>query len=268
MDFFAIIRFMILIIIITVAWFVGRMTVLPAIKIFPSMPPEPIIRGVYTVVLEATKAIFHYILIFLLIMYIIYCIIRKFVPRYILFIPLRQPLLDLTPLYELRVSGIFPLMDRLAGILLNSMPFSHRIYGAFMAVGKFLQSSVGYIFRELSPFQQKINQSVSGASSSSSSRPPPARAQSRQDALKNKRDPNAEEANLENEGGSEPIYKANYTERQNQYVEKEYRQCVESQYTEVKPGMSTIDRLLANINNNRVAITCNVEKLKHYTRLQ
>lgn len=273
MDMFSAIRFMILIIVITIAWFIGRMLVLPAVdKIFPNLPPVPVIKGIYTVVLEGTKAIFHYILIFLLIMYVIYCIIRKFVPEMIIFIPLRQPLLDLTPLYELRVSGIFPLMDRLTDVVLSSMPFSQRLYGVFTGVGEFLMKSIGFISDELSPLKQAIvgtaQQSAGNTGSLVRVEKPSSTVEKRSNALKKKRAPNSEDPMLNNEGGAEPGYKANYSKEGNIFVEKEFQQCIEQQYAEITPDMGMFQKLKANINNNKVAITCNVEKLKHYSNIK
>lgn len=279
MDFFIIIRIMIWVIIVSVTWFFGRLMVLPAVdKIFPNLPPVPVVRGIYTIVLEALKAVFHYILIFLLIMYVIYCIIRAFVPAFILFIPLKQPLLDLTPLYELRVSGIFPLMDRVVEIIFSSMPFTQRIMRALQAIGKFMASSVGYIFGQLNFVKIALNQKLSemtGRYSSSTqisrSTSTPKKSgtvQSRSQALKQKRDPNSTDPLMDAEGGVEPTFKPNYSKKGNIYVENEYQRCIEKNYKEITPDMSMTNRLQATISNNNTSITCNVQKLKHYSNIK
>lgn len=277
MDFFIIIRIMIWVIIVSVVWFFGRLMVLPAVdKIFPNLPPVPVVRGLYTVVLEALKAIFHYILIFLLIMYVIYCIIRAFVPPFILFIPLRQPLLDLTPLYELRVSGIFPLMDRVVKIIFSNMPFGRRIMSAFQAVGQFMARSIGFIFGQLNFVKMALRSkladmtsSSSGSSTRTSQPKPTSTAQSRSQALKKKRDPNSTDPMMENEEGSaEPTFKPNYTKKGNIYVENEYQRCIEKNYKQITPDMSTWKRLQASLSNNNTSITCGVQKLKHYSNIK
>jgi hypothetical protein len=256
------------------------------LKVFPA-DFDPITKSVAYGSRVALTKLFDYACIFLLIMYVIYCIIRKFVPKKILFFKVRQPLLDLTPLYELRVTGIFPLMDRLVNVVFSKLPFSKRIYGVFWGVGNFIRGSIGYVqSMVVAKGNRFVKQSTGGANVSSmfdsgqtydedvTTKPNPKAIPSRKNAKANRVEPYPEDDNEDvtspppnprldsKQGQPEPIDKPDRTKSENIYIEKEYNQCIERQYLQITPNMSYKDRLITKAKNNRTAINCGVQKIQ------
>jgi len=161
-------------------------------------------------------------------------------------------LLALTPLYELRVAGIFPLMDTLVDVIFSRLPFSNRVFLFFNGIGNFLAKSIGAFQGQMKAliFRNAPNTSLPsiGYGGSSSS--------------KNKKDEQPSQ-----EVSEEPSDDPDRSPLENEYIDKEYQQCIEENYVPVTPDMSTLEVAMTSLKNNSSSITCNIQKLQSYTRL-
>jgi len=244
MSFFQVIRTIIFFIILMIAWFAGRIMVLPNIRVgLPALPPGAFWNTIYTAILEVCKAVFHYILIALIIIWIIYWIIKKFVPNFP--IPFKTILLALTPFHELRVAGIFSLFDRIYAAIFSFIPIPNRILSVFSALGNFLASSIG-------AFSAQIRRKAGGNKSSAA--PPKA---------------NEEEGDItgENDTSDEPTDDNSLTLNENKYIDKEFQQCVAENYIDPGVDASTTDKLKARIQNSQSRTICNLKKLEAQSNL-
>lgn len=235
MGFFEVIRMIIFFIILMIAWFIGRLIVLKSIKVgLPALPPSAVWQTLYNVILEVCKAIFHYILIFLLIMWIIYWIIKKFIPNFP--IPFKTILLAITPLYELRVAGIFNLFDAVFMAIFSALPIPNRLLLVGNAVGNFLSKSVLVFSYEL--------QKKTGVKTSAVSKPPP---------------PQPDFG--ENDVSGEPTDDANFFPNENRYVDKEFQQCIAENYVEPAPDATNMEKISAQVKNSQARTICNIKKM-------
>jgi hypothetical protein len=244
MSFFEVVRMIIFFIVLMIAWFAGRILVLPNIRVgIPALPPASVWNTIYTAILEICKAVFHYILIFLLIMWIIYWIIKKFVPDFP--IPFKTILLALTPLYELRVAGIFNLFDRIYAAIFSFMPIPNRILSVFSALASFLASSMG-------AFTAQVRKTTGVGKAKPNNKPT---AEDEYDVTG------------ENDNSDEPTDDNAITPNENKYIDKEYQQCIAENYIDVGKDATTMEKLSARVKNTQSKTLCSLKKLEAQSNL-
>jgi hypothetical protein len=85
----------------------------------PNVMPVPIVDMIKRIAfffVQITLPFFWILMMFVIIAYIVYCIIRKFVPENVLGIPMRKLALMLPPLPPFIACGIFGIMDAVVGL--------------------------------------------------------------------------------------------------------------------------------------------------------
>lgn len=241
MGFMTVIKAMINIVIITILTLVGRIVVFPHVKILLSqLPPTTLWHPVARIFFSVLFALFYISMTFLLIMYVIYIIIKRFVPNFP--IPLKKILLALTPFYELRVSGVFPLFDAVLGIIFSRDSFGNRLIRLGRAIGMFLASSIFY----LTP------KSKSKPKAAAPKKPPP---------------PKEGEFNDNDTTENEPDYDETMSLAENKYVQKEFQQCISENYKPINDKMSEEEKTYASVSNATSKIICDIKKLQSYSTL-
>lgn len=173
-------------------------------------------------------------------MYVIYIIIRTFVPNFP--IPFKTILLALTPLYELRVAGIFGLLDAVIGIVFSTIPLPDRVIRLGNALGRFFSGS----------FIALMN--MFGANKRKKSAPPP---------------PPPEEgvANFEDTDADEPTDNPQLTAAENKYVDKEFHQCLSENYVPKVEGASYMESLRVEAGNSSARTICKLRKTQTLANL-
>ena len=128
---------------------IGRWFILPHMKVgvfsFSKGIDGVVIRSIYGVLLYIANAIFHWILAVLFCIYVVWIIIKKFVPEMIIFIPIRMMLLALPPFRPLEDAGILPLIDDIVNILTSGGTIMDKLRAVFNALYNFLQRASGYV---------------------------------------------------------------------------------------------------------------------------
>lgn len=127
--------------------------------IAPGIFPEPIGEVIIKIcfyIFTIAVYLFGLILMFLLIIFVIWMIIRYIIPAVIwiplfFFIPIRAILLAIPPFPELTDAGILPLMERLLNVFISSDTFIKRIGVSTRAVMSFLLTSTRYVFKSVAP---------------------------------------------------------------------------------------------------------------------
>jgi len=270
-----ILRLMIAFIIIFIAWQVGRWIVLPHLQIFPYIPPNPLWEGLYSVLLSISTAIFHYIVLFILILYALYLIIDNFL-RWILppfSIIIAEILLAMTPFRELRESGLKRLFDRIFfSIIPVPKKLKDKVRDIAQALGEYLYSSLGFtgeILNELlgSPIakaRQKIREKqaeITGDIKETISDVGTGIKKETgmiSDAIL-KSDPLPQNQQKRKETST--------ATREEQYLEKKYEQCLierNKPYTEDMTGIDRAKTALSNSVNNTI---CSAQKIKDKLQL-
>lgn len=126
---------------------IARWFVLPKIRIFPYIYPEFIWVNLYNLFLALSHQVFGYILMFLLIMYVIWLIIKWFIPNFPL--PFKKILLRLPPIYQLEKSGIFGLMDGVRKTIISNDRLNRRLARVGYSISQFLIRSSAFMGKGL-----------------------------------------------------------------------------------------------------------------------
>lgn len=275
-NFMKILRMMIAFVIIVLAWQIGRWIVLPHLQIFPYIPPNPLWEGLYSLLLSVVAAVFHYIILFLLILYALYLIIDWFV-RWIL--PpfstiIASILLAMTPFKELKQSGLKKLFDRIFfSIIPIPKSIKDKLKDIGQALGEYLYSSLGFtgkILNELfgSPIakaQAKASAAVDNTIEGIGNKISDVKKDIKEET--NKISDAIFESDPLPENQEEVKEKVSTMTREEQYLEKKYEQCLIERNKPYAEDMTGIDRakiaLLNSVNNT----VCSAQKIKDKIQL-
>lgn len=143
MNFFTIINLMIAFLVAYIMFMLMRWFVLPNIRIFPYIYPQFLWVSLYNLLVNACTQIFAYIIMFILIMYVIWLIVRLFVPNFP--IPMKSIILRLPPLYQMQKAGIFGLIDSVRKILVSNDTLVRRFARAGQGISTFLIKGSGFL---------------------------------------------------------------------------------------------------------------------------
>ena len=249
MGFLTALRWMIIIVIIVLTMFVGRIIVFEHLEVFlKGLPPTQLWHPIMRLVLSVINSMFHWILLFLVIMYIIYLLIKMFVPNIWPFLPLKNIFLSITPLYELRRAGVFGLFDAVVNLIFSSDPFLIRILKVGQAFGRFL-AGPAILLRE------NGKQVVVGKDMSMD--------MDTNNLLK----PEKGEDSFQDDTEGEPTYEETVSPAENRYIQKEYQQCISESYIVPTNDMSDEEKSTVDIRNNASKIICDVKKIQSYGTL-
>lgn len=220
---------MVLFIVIYLLVMIGRWFVLPHLKVFPNIPPSWLWTSIVGVILAIFTAIFHYILIALVIIYILWIIIKKFVPNFP--IPFKKILLRLPPFRPLERAGILPLIDDVRKILFSVMPLKDRVEKAGRSIGRFLSRSFGFVLG-------MAGIKFDGVSSQPSRR----------------------------RGGAEDDDSA-LSPAEALEVQEAYLQCIEESITPITPEMTTVEKQKLGLRNQQNSVICKLRQLDIQARI-
>lgn len=234
---------MIFIIIIAIILFIGRPLVFEHIEIFlKGLPPTQLWHPIMRIIFGIINSLFHYILMFLIIMYVIYLIIKLFIPNFP--IPFKTILLSITPLKELQQAGIFRLFDEIIAALTSGGPILRVILRIISAIARFLASPF-YMLRSLGT--SKVIR-IGGGSSS-------------------KKEKIDDTSAPPEETDGEPKYDNSMSILENIYLQKEYQQCINENYKAVTPDMADLDKQKVNVQNTTSKILCDIQKMQAYANI-
>lgn len=223
------ITLIILFIVIYLLWMILRWFVLPHMKIFPYIPPQFIWTTAYGAVVYAATAVFHWILMALAIIYILWIIIKNYVPNFP--IPFKTILLNMPPFKPLEDAGVLPFIDRLVDILLSSDRFGTRIRNAANAFADFVKGSVSFIFSNAPMPKRQGSSAPSGAGADTG-------------------------------GDGEAVASG-----EKQQIEDENDRCIEENTKVLPRDASGTERAKAMVENQKMRIDCRLKTLQAYTNL-
>lgn len=128
----------------------SRLFILPHLKVgLPALEPAWFWGMVYGTILAASSFLFHFILIFLAIVYVVWVFIRKFVINFP--VPFRSILLRLPPFRQLEQAGVLPFIHTIVTTILSKLPFADRLKRVFEATGTFFYNSTLFLVAKLGP---------------------------------------------------------------------------------------------------------------------
>lgn len=279
----------ILLICLVLAWIIGSQFVLPHLQVFPKLDPIPFWQTIYNYAFQYAFLAANWVACALVIFYAIYWAVRKFVPKKILFFKVRDRILDLTPLRELRETGIVGLFDRLLGVFSSGMnPLKKvieviRILASFvvLVVKNFIRL-MQRIFRrkpiEIAPWAPSFDTDSGGTGgggggtvakketyngglamekgdvgSSSNDTIVISKVSTREEAK-------GTDAGLDNDG--EPIQNTEerITPQEDLYIDRQYRQCLLENYKPITKDMTKWERFKAETENSQSKVACNARR--------
>ncbi len=215
---------------------IGRWFVLPHLKVFPNIPPQWLWTSIVGVIMYIFNAIFHYIIMILIIIYILWLIIRKFVPNFP--IPIRRILLRLPPFRPLEQAGILPLMDRVRKVIFSRLPVSKRLMNAGEAIGLFLASSTTFIMNK---FGMNVPTLPFAGGTTEDVKPYKERKLSKKEKAKQ--------------------------EAEDREVRESYLQCIEESIIPITPTMTTAEKEANAFRNQQNTLICKIDQMRNYSRI-
>lgn len=123
-------------------WMISRWLVLPHLRIFPYIKPQWLWVTLYNIFSYAMNAIFMWILLFLLIVYVTWLIIRR-LPNFP--IPIKRILLRMSPWRPLDRAGVLPLIDDLRRIVFSTESLERRLDLTVTSLGRFFEKSFKFL---------------------------------------------------------------------------------------------------------------------------
>jgi hypothetical protein len=207
---------------------------------WPYIPPQPLWRGLYGVFVFLMNLIFKWILLFLILVYITWLIIKKYVPNFP--IPFKMILLRMPPWRPLEKAGVLQLIDSLRKIIFSNQSVEGRLSGVGRAVGNFFGKSLIYV-------QSYTRAKISGVRTPA----PPTYSVS---------GPSSSEAAIRK--GSKP---SPYEEDEVQQIQDEYLQCIEEETIPIYNDMGGMEKAQALIKNSSASTKCKVKSMQSYSKL-
>lgn len=129
-------------IVVYVLWMTLRWLVLPHLRIFPYIKPQWLWVTMYNIFCYVMNMIFFWIILFLLIVYITWLIIRR-LPNFP--IPIKRMLLRMSPWRPLAEAGVLPLIDDIRKIIFSADGFERRLTRTAEAFGNFFDKSFSFL---------------------------------------------------------------------------------------------------------------------------
>jgi len=212
---------------------------------FRELPIVIFLEGVLKIIMsKADKMLLILVILFIPLfqIYLIYCIVRTYLPPVIFFIPIRKMLLESVIIVELIESNIFPLMDTIGDILLKTVPFFDKLYMIFTNIGDFTKIYINDLIQQSEKFMTEfskgssVKEIMNGGNSDSSSY--------NEDAYKESIKYNFNE---------------NYSAADNQILEKSLKECVDAGFQKIKSDTEPLDKLKIMLANNGTSLGCNLK---------
>src|SRR5210317_372064 len=240
-------------------WQIARLLVLPNVSIFPMIPPSSIWISIYIGFLWVTTAFFWFAVYYTSYLFVIYVILDTVV-RWLfwIYIGIMVPagqimaeiLLNISPLKDLRESGLVALFYELVGIVFSKKSFSRRILDFVKALFNFLAVASG-LKRRITNIQEKIVKSPNTYDEKSDNNS----ANENYTTSRNtkKEDTKKEDTKPADLGGIKLT---------NQYAKANFEKCYAENYNQLTDNMSTIEKIKTRLENSRVSSLCGLNALK------
>lgn len=235
-------------------WQIARLLVLPNVSIFPMIPPSPIWIAIYTGFLWLTTAFFWFAVYYTSYLFVIYVILDTVV-RWLFWVYIgfmvpagqimAEILLNISPLKDLRESGLVGLFYELVGVVFSKKSFGRRILDFFKALFNFLTVASG-LKRRVTNIQENITKPS-----------------------------NTNDIKSDNNSTNENYAKAKNTKKEdtrpadlggmnltNQYAKANFEKCYAENYKQITDNMSTIEKIKTRVENSRVSSLCGLNALK------
>lgn len=256
MGFFEFLRFILMFVVYFLMWQIGRWIVLPHIKIFPYIPPNPVWEAVYAVLLAAGRAFFWIAICIVAFLYITYWVVDNII-RYI-FPPfsmaIAEILLNISPLKDFREIGLWNLINQLREIVFSTKSLKDRFVDVFKALAEFLLLVTG-VGKRMELVKQDLKERNE-------------RIQKKIDSVKiNVKEETDEDENIKDKKDKDKIVKEekSYEEK---IAEAEYDKCMYENVNVITEDMNPFERLVKEYNNNVNSTKCEFQLAKNIAQLE
>ena len=268
---------------------IGRVFVLPGIKVgIPALPPYFIWQGLYNLIWNLCLTVLGLIIGGVGVVYLIYFFFRYIFPPVIIFFPIRETVMRVTPIKQFIACGLFPTIDKILFLWKSATPFFTKILRTINYIIAFFTKSVLYLVREfarllgLKPRTIEIDtdaikveqpkEDIKSTEPSSSGGIPGIGVETKsintpvasfQQAAADPKPQFADKVDGE-PVDADPDLKIN----EQKYIEAEYQNCLLKNYvaTEDK-DLSTLDKVSLQVKNTNAKLLCDIDKLNAYGRI-
>ena len=241
-----IIKLMVLFVTIYIIWQIIRYTLMlmPSLG-FNNYFDNVVVNVGYAGLMSVCNMIFHWIIACLLVIYIVWWVIKTFVPEWVLFIPLRMIFLAIPPFPPLTDAGILPLYDNLVHIVLSNDGPKERLVRFFKTVTGFLITGTEFVVGPLGEnIKAKMNEPNNNGTNST----------------------NKTSNNNNNNNGGNGVDSTNG--KQFLQMQEDYLKCIEEGTTPIDSANSTwVDQIQQKINNNNTSMQCRLQTLSHVANI-
>ena len=274
-NFLYILHLMVAFIAIFLFWQVARWLVLPHLQIFPRIPPNPLWEGAYSALVAAATAVFWIAVCIILFLYVVYKIIEWYVPN-IPFppIPIKDILLGMTPMREMRESGLVALFDRIFFNLIPVVkPIKEKLKDIVDTFGEYLRNSFGFTKQILTEIGKpvvdkvysKVDQAYSGATNMVVNTTTSIASNTVSGAKSIGSNLISDTLPPENEERSQTSPKISSQEEK--FIEKEYQQCLIERQQPIVDDMSGLQKASAITKNSLASTICKAKKMQQMFKL-
>lgn len=209
---------------------------------YNSLPPVALFEGMLDSIRSiAISEVFLVWCLFLLtfgFLYLVYWIIKNFVPETVLFFPLRKRLLDNILFTELNRSGLFPLAERVYAAIFSKKDSKVIARTIFTDIGLYTKGvfddMIGFVEKATDP-QAVINmlKKLSGSGESNN--------------------------DAEYKDAKAFTYSDNYSTIDNKKLESAYHACIDTNWVKINNKSSYMDKVSAMAKNNGVVAMCSID---------
>lgn len=218
---------------------------------FPGIPGK-IIKAIWDAITGPIFAAgFTVCIVVMFMIYIIWKIIKMFVPNFP--IPFKMILLKIPPLPQLERAGIFALFDSIVGVVLSRASFGNRLMKVGFALGDFVKRNFEMVMSIAKDTAPNIN--FGGKESKS-------KDEQDNEAIDN--NPDLTEQEKIEKKQSKNI-NSPFTDTEKQIVNEQYQLCIAENTTPITSDMSKSDITKAKTANDLAKIKCDLSKLSAFS---
>jgi hypothetical protein len=240
--------YLIVLFIVGFVWFnIVSLLRLPHLRVFVyAVEPKSIIIGIWQKIRGYLLIVFGIVFMFLVMMYIIWLIIKKFVPNFP--IPFRTILLKIPPFPQLERAGIFAFIGNLGKAAFGRGKFVQRLELLGRTFGMFIARNTQMIMDALGiGYLTKLPAGAKGRYADGN----PNTGPSREDQLARNR----------KRARDNPFEPSDARKS-----DDEYQQCIEENTAPVTEEMSRTEKLVTNQKNSLARIICKTRSLQTWSR--
>jgi len=219
-------------------WMIFRWIILPHLRVgVYALQPSFFWVSLWKVLMSIAGTLFNYICMALVMIWIVYLLIKTFIPNFP--IPLRTILLKIPPFPQLEKGGIFDLFSGIAGIVFSRSSFKERMVRAGKRVGMFISKNVDLTLSVLG-LKGAVDR-IQFAPRDGASTPPPVPKRG---------------------GHKKPSSK--FEKSEDRLADDVYQQCMEENTIVIEDGMSEKEKQSATRKNLTTSTFCKTKSLQSY----